>query len=44
MQTPNLNEARKRTKNKVFIKDTYNVSEFQKSIGKNKLYFIKTYG
>ncbi len=45
MLTPNLDIARKRTKNKVLIKnEIYNVTEKQKEIGKNKKYFIKTYG
>ncbi|MDD3392162.1 MAG: tRNA (N6-isopentenyl adenosine(37)-C2)-methylthiotransferase MiaB [Bacilli bacterium] len=45
MIIPNLKEAQKRTKNSVQIKtDEYKVSEELKELGKNKLYFIKTYG
>ncbi len=45
MHTPNLVEARKRTNNKVLIKtDDYKLNDNQKKLGKNKKYFIKTYG
>lgn len=44
MKTPNLNEAKRRTKNQVDIKNNYYISDFQKELGKNKTYFIKTYG
>ena len=45
MHTPNLVEARKRTNNKVLIKtDDYKLNDNQKNLGKNKKYFIKTYG
>lgn len=45
MLTPNLDIARKRTKNKILIRnDLYKVTNAQKEIGKNKKYFIKTYG
>ena len=45
MLKPNLLEAKKRTKNKVSIKlDDYKITPFQKQIGENKKYYIKTYG
>ena len=45
MLIPNLDIARKRTKNKILIRnDLYKVTNAQKEIGKNKKYFIKTYG
>ena len=45
MLTPNLDIARKRTKNKILIRnDLYKVTNAQKEIGKNKKYFVKTYG
>mgnify|MGYP003290311398 CR=1 FL=1 len=44
MQLPNLNEARRRTKNKVEIKNSYVITENQKQLGLNKKYFVKTYG
>ena len=44
MNLPNLNSARKRTKEKVNILENYKVSEEQKLLGKNKKYYIKTYG
>ena len=45
MLTPNLDIARKITKNKILIRnDLYKVTNAQKEIGKNKKYFIKTYG
>ena len=45
MLSPNLDIARKRTKNKILIRnDLYKVTNAQKEIGKNKKYFIKTYG
>ena len=44
MNLPNLNNARKRTKEKVNILENYKVSEEQKLLGKNKKYYIKTYG
>ncbi len=45
MNTPSLKEARKRTNNKVIIKDNeYKITLNQKKIGQNKKYYIKTYG
>lgn len=45
MNTPDLKEARRRTNNKVSIKDNeYKVTDKQKKIGLNKKYYIKTYG
>ncbi len=44
MVLPNINEAKKRTKNKVkFIYDEYNITSDMK-IGTGKTYYIKTYG
>src|SRR5574344_788761 len=43
MLKPNLLEAMKRTKNKVNITE-YILDDKYKNIGKNKTYFIKTYG
>jgi len=45
MNLPNLNEARKRTKDKInFIDLEFNLTELQQKIGKDKKYFVKTYG
>ena len=45
MNTPDLKEERRRTNNKVSIKDNeYKVTDKQKKIGLNKKYYIKTYG
>lgn len=45
MNMPNLKEAKIRGKSKVrIIKDAYKVKEELKNIGKDKKYFIKTYG
>lgn len=45
MNTPDLKEARRRTNNKVSIKESeYKVTDKQKKIGLNKKYYIKTYG
>ena len=45
MNTPDLKEARRRTNNKVSIKENeYKVTDKQKKIGLNKKYYIKTYG
>ena len=44
MNLPNLNEARRRTKEKVQILDNYKITEEQKTLGLNKKYFVKTYG
>lgn len=45
MIMPNLKDAHKRTKNIVHtIIDGYNISDDLKIVGKNKTYFIKTYG
>ena len=45
MQTPNLVEARKRLSKEINIKyDVYKLADNQKQIGKDKKYFIKTYG
>ena len=42
MNTPDLKEARRRTNNKVSIKDNeYKVTDKQKKIGLNKKYYIK---
>ena len=43
MNKPNLNEARKRTKNEVKNID-YKLEDNYKNIGKNKTYYVKTYG
>ena len=43
MQMPNLLEAKKRTKIEPKTID-YNLKEEYKSLGKNKTYYIKTYG
>ena len=44
MNLPNLNDARRRTKEKVEILDNYKITEEQKTLGLNKKYFVKTYG
>lgn len=45
MNLPNLKEAQKRTKNRVEIKENdYRLTDSQKVLGKDKKYFIKTYG
>lgn len=45
MNLPDLKEAKIRTKKEIkIIKDDYKVPEEMKSIGKNKKYYIKTYG
>ncbi len=45
MNKPNFNEARKRTKEKILVlKDEYKVPAEMKEYGKNKKYFLKTYG
>ena len=44
MNLPNLNDARKRTKEKVQILENYKITEEQKLLGKDKKYFVKTYG
>ncbi len=45
MKLPNLNEAKIRTNKQVQIKDDqYNIPIELKNLGKNKKYFIKTYG
>jgi len=45
MDIPNLDKARIRTKEKVkIIRDAYKVSKELRTLGKNKTYFIKTYG
>jgi len=45
MNLPNLKEAKVRTKNEVkIIRDDYKLPENMKTIGKNKKYFVKTYG
>jgi len=45
MQLPNLLEAKKRTSRKSLIKaNDYILTEDDKKIGKNKKYYIKTYG
>ncbi len=45
MQTPNLLEAKKRSNKEVLVKtNDYIVSENLKELGKDKKYFVKTYG
>ena len=44
MNLPNLNDARRRTKEKVEILENYKITEEQKTLGLNKKYFVKTYG
>jgi len=45
MLLPDMNLARKRSKNEILIKDNvYIVSESQKNLGKGLTYFVKTYG
>ena len=44
METPSLNEAKKRTCNKVNIIRNFKIDDSLKNIGKNKKYLIKTYG
>ena len=43
MQLPDLNKARKRTKEEVKI-DHFKLPEKYKELGKNKTYYVKTYG
>ena len=43
MLLPNYKEAMKRTKNKS-LKEFYSLDSRLKTLGKNKKYFIKTYG
>jgi len=45
MQIPSLKEAQKRTNKKVLVKDSeYILNDNLKNLGKNKKYYIKTYG
>ncbi len=44
MNLPNLNNARKRTKEKVNILENYKITTEQKLIGKGKKCYVKTYG
>ena len=45
MNLPNLKEAKVRTKKEVrIIRDDYKISDSMKVVGKDKKYFIKTYG
>ena len=44
MNLPNLKEAAQRNKENIEIKRNFKIKEEQKSIGKNKKYFIRTYG
>lgn len=45
MLKPNLKEAQKRTSKKVLVKENeYTLNDTLKILGKNKKYFIKTYG
>ena len=45
MKKPNLNEARCRTTKEIQIKtNEYVVKDEYKNIGKNKKYYVKTYG
>ena len=43
MELPNLNEARKRTKNEV-KEINYQLNDLYKNIGENKTFYVKTYG
>ena len=43
MELPNLDKARKRTKNKV-EEINYELNDLYKNIGKNKTFYVKTYG
>lgn len=45
MIMPSLTEARKRSRKKVLVRDNdYFVDDYEKNLGVNKKYFIKTYG
>ena len=45
MNLPNLKEAKIRTKKEIkIIRDDYKLSDEMKTIGKNKKYYLKTYG
>ncbi len=45
MNLPNLEEARKRTQQKItFIEEPYELSEELKTLGRGKKYYIRTYG
>jgi len=45
MNLPNLKDAKIRTKKEIkIIRDDYKVSDSMKEIGKNKKYYLKTYG
>ena len=44
MQLPNMKEARHRSKDEVSIKNAYNLTEEEKTLGNGKTYFVKTYG
>ena len=45
MNLPNLKDAKIRTKKEIkIIRDDYNVPDSMKEIGKNKKYYLKTYG
>ena len=45
MQLPNLKEAKVRTKNKInIVKEGFILDDKYKNLGKNKTYYIKTYG
>ena len=45
MNLPNLKEAKIRTKKEVkIIRDDYKISDNMKTIGKDKKYYLKTYG
>ena len=45
MKIPDFKEAKKRTKEEIkILKNEYNIPEDMKDYGKNKKYFVKTYG
>ena len=45
MQLPNLKEAKVRTKNKInIVEEGFILDDKYKNLGKNKTYYIKTYG
>ncbi|MEG2351091.1 MAG: tRNA (N6-isopentenyl adenosine(37)-C2)-methylthiotransferase MiaB [Bacilli bacterium] len=45
MLKPNFKDAKKRTDKEVrILKDEYKLTDFQKNVGRNKTYYIKTYG
>ena len=44
MQIPNFSEARKRNSERINIIHNFKIDESMKNIGKNKKYYVKTYG